>query len=324
MRIMFLPALAVAVTAAGSAFAFEPGNVECIAPAAPGGGWDFTCRQVGKTLSDLGIVPGQVQVTNMAGGGGGVAYAHVVTKREGDANLITAASTATTTRLAQDQYAGLKADQVRWVGSLGADYGVIVVQADSPYEDLNDIMTAAREDPGSVSFGGGSAAGGFDHLKVLQLAKAAGIEDIRTVRYVPFDGGGEAITQVVGGHLTAMTGDLSEVLGFREAGDIKILGVMSDERLPGDLEDISTAAEQGLDVVAPNWRGFYLPGGVDDEAYAWWSDTMGTIYDSDEWQEIMESNGLMPFAKVGEEFQTFVDEQVADIEELSREVGLLQ
>ncbi len=80
--------------------AFETKNPECIAPANPGGGWDFTCRSVGKTLEDLGLTP-SIQVTNLAGGGGGVAFAEVVNKRGDDNNLIVAASSATATRLAQ-------------------------------------------------------------------------------------------------------------------------------------------------------------------------------------------------------------------------------
>lgn len=50
---------------------------ECIAPANPGGGWDFTCRQIGKTMYDIGAVDKPIQVTNMAGGGGGLAFSHV-------------------------------------------------------------------------------------------------------------------------------------------------------------------------------------------------------------------------------------------------------
>ena len=71
-----------------TAYAFEPENTECIAPANPGGGWDFTCRQVGKALQDLKLIPGSMQVTNLAGGGGGVAFAEVVNKRNEDNSLI--------------------------------------------------------------------------------------------------------------------------------------------------------------------------------------------------------------------------------------------
>src|SRR5210317_2331077 len=77
---------------------------ECIAPANPGGGWDFTCRQIGKIMYDIGAVKDPIQVTNMAGAGGGLAYAHVVNERNDDGDLIVAASTATATRLAQNAY----------------------------------------------------------------------------------------------------------------------------------------------------------------------------------------------------------------------------
>ena len=83
---------------------------ECVAPANPGGGWDFTCRQIGKILYDIGQVDKPVQVTNMAGGGGGLAFASVVNERNDDADLIVAASQATATRLAQNAYGGADVD----------------------------------------------------------------------------------------------------------------------------------------------------------------------------------------------------------------------
>ncbi len=322
IAIRALGAFALATGVTFSAQAFEPESVECIAPANPGGGWDFTCRQVGKTLTDLGIVDGNIQVTNMAGAGGGVAYAYVVADRGDDANLLVAASTATATRLAQNLYVGLTSDQVRFVGSLGADYGVIVVSADSPYQNLDDLVNAIIADPGSVAFGGGSAVGGFDHIKVLQVLQAAGFTDITAVPYVALDGGADAILQVTGGHLGAMTGDITETVPFME--DIRILAVLSEERLPGDFADIPTAVEQGYNVVAPNWRGFYIPLDAGDEAFDFWADAMSTVYESDEWKQIMAENGLMPFYKVGPDFQTFVDEQISAIADLSREIGVIE
>ncbi|MFZ2099565.1 MAG: tripartite tricarboxylate transporter substrate binding protein, partial [Oricola sp.] len=82
--------LAAAFTLASSiaAFAFEPGASECIAPAGAGGGWDFSCRQVGKTLYDIKAIGNPMQVTNLAGGGGGVAFAEVTNKRNTDDNLL--------------------------------------------------------------------------------------------------------------------------------------------------------------------------------------------------------------------------------------------
>ena len=296
---------------------------ECIAPANPGGGWDFTCRQIGKILYDIGQVDTPVQVTNMAGGGGGLAYSHVVNERSDDADLIVAASQATTTRLAQNAYAGMTADQVRFVGAIGADPGVIVVAADSPFQTLGDMVDAIKADPGSVAFAGGSAAGGFDHLKVLMVLKTAGFDDITKVKYIGVDGGADAITQTIGGFTQGMTGDMSEIVGFIQSGEVRALAVLTEERVPG-FEDIPTANEQGFDVTAVNWRGLYVPKNISDEDFEAWGAKLQAVADSDEWKEAMAANGLAPFTKVGGDFQSWVDGVIADTVQLSKEIGVIQ
>ncbi|MEQ9041868.1 MAG: tripartite tricarboxylate transporter substrate-binding protein [Silicimonas sp.] len=309
-----------------AAFVLTAGAVsaaECIAPANPGGGWDFTCRQVGKLLYDLGQVDQPVQITNMAGAGGGLAYAHTVAERNDDAELIVAASSATTTRLAQKAFGDATADQVRWVGAIGADPGVIIVAADSPLQNLDDMVNAIKADPGSVAFAGGSAAGGFDHMKPLMVLKSGGFDDITKVKYIGVDGGADAITQTVGGFTQAMTGDMSEIVGFMKSGEVRALAVLTEERVPG-FEDIPTAIEQGYDVVAVNWRGFYVPKGISDEEFATWADKIRTVAESPEWAETMAANGLAAFTKVGPDFQNWVDQVIADTEELSREIGVIQ
>lgn len=316
---------ALLIAASGSAMAFKPsGKVDCIAPSDPGGGWDFTCRSVGKVLQDLELVPRSVQTSNMAGAGGGVAYAHVVSKRSTDDQLIVAASTATTTRLAQKQFQGLDVDMVNWVGTVGADYGVIGVSKNSKYKDLPSLMAALKKNPRSVKFAGGSAKGGWDHLKVLMAAKKAGVKDLRRIPYLYFNNGGEALTQVIGGHVDAFTGDISEAKGFFDSGDLRVLAVFSDKRLPGDLAGIPTAREQGIDVVAPNWRGFYTPKNISDGAKQYWTQAINKVYASDQWKKIMKSNGLIPFHKSGPEFDAFVHQQVKEIADLSKQIGLIR
>ena len=296
---------------------------ECIAPANPGGGWDFTCRQIGKVMYDIKAIDKPMQVTNMAGAGGGLAFNHVVAERNDDAELIVAASSATTTRLAQNAYAGMTADQVRWVGSIGADPGVIVVGAKSPFNSLGDLIDAVKADPGSVAFGGGSAVGGFDHLKALMVLQRAGIDDITKAKYISFNAGSDALTQTIGGFTQAMTGDMSEVVGFLKSGDIRVLAVLTEERVPG-FEDIPTAKEQGIDVIAVNWRGLYIPKGVSDETFALWADRLRQVANSDEWKKIMADNGLAPFTKVGNDFQNYIDAIVAEVREMSQKLGVIQ
>jgi len=296
---------------------------ECIAPASPGGGWDFTCRQIGKIMYEIGAVDKPIQVTNMSGAGGGLAFNYVVAERNTDPELIVAASSATTTRLAQNAYAGRTAGEVRFVGAIGADPGVIVVAADSPYKNLNDLLSAIKADPGSVSFAGGSATGGFDHLKPLMLLQRVGFTDIRKVKYISLDNGGDAITQTIGGFTQAMTGDMSEVVGFLKSGDVRVLAVLTEERIPG-FEDIPTAVEQGIDVVAVNWRGLYIPRGVSDETFKLWAERLRKVAGSAQWKKAMTDNGLAPFTKVGADFQNYVDKLVAEINTMSRDLGVIQ
>ncbi len=295
---------------------------ECIAPANPGGGWDFTCRQIGKIMFDIGAVDKPVQVTNMAGAGGGLAFNHVVAERADDAELIVAASSATATRLAQNAYAGRTADEVRFVGAIGADPGVIVVAADSEFQSLGDLVDAIKADPSAVAFAGGSAVGGFDHLKPLMVLQRAGFTDITKVKYIGVDGGADAITQTVGGFTQAMSGDMSEIVGFLKSGDVRALAVLTEERVPG-FEDIPTAQEQGFDVVAVNWRGLYVPKDVSDDVFNQWADRLQQVADSDAWKETMAANGLAPFTKVGDDFQGFVDGAVAEVRQLSQDIGVL-
>ncbi|MBV7407806.1 tripartite tricarboxylate transporter substrate binding protein [Maritimibacter sp. DP1N21-5] len=316
----FVGASAFTVSAQG----FSPENPECIAPANPGGGWDFTCRQVGKSLQDLGLIDKTMQVVNLAGGGGGVAYAEVVNKRNDSNDLIVAASSATATRLAQGAFPGNTMNQVRWLASVGADYGVVAVAADSDIATLPELLDMIKADPTSVSVAGGSAVGGWDHLKVLIAANAHGIEDVRSVKYIAFDGGGEAVTQLLAGSVQAFTGDISEAKGFVDSGDIKVLAVLAPERLEGEFSEMPTAREQGVDALGANWRGFYAPGGMSDEAYDAWVAKIGELYASPEWKEIMAVNGIAPLDLQGAEFEAFVADSVQQIQDISREIGIIK
>ena len=103
-----------------------------------------------KSYSTSAKLIAPVQVTNLAGAGGGLAFSTVVNERNDDAELIVAASSATTTRLAQNAYGGATADQVRFVGAIGADPGVIVVAADSPFQTLG---RHGRSDQSGSGFG---------------------------------------------------------------------------------------------------------------------------------------------------------------------------
>lgn len=309
---------------AAPALAFTPSATECIAPAAPGGGWDFTCRQIGKTLQDLKIIPGTMQVTNLTGGSGGVAFAEVTSKRDKDDNLIVAASSATAARLATGAFPRANMDQVRWVGSIGADYGVIAVAKNSPIKTLPELLAKIKTDPKSIAIAGGSAVGGWDHLKVLIAAKADGVSNLRAIKYVPFEGGGEAITQLLAGSVQAFSGDASEAKGFVDSGDVRVIAVLSPQRMAPPFDKFPTAKEQGVDAIGANWRGFYAPGHMSDDAYKFWVDAIQKAYVSPEWKTIMKQGGIEPLDLSGEKFQAFVKASIADIRSISKDIGLIK
>lgn len=318
-----LPRTALHLAALGSIMALSPlshaieppeDRLECIAPADPGGGWDFTCRQFAAVLQQLALTDGNMQTINMAGAAGGVAYAHVASKREGNDGLLVAASSSNATRLAQRQYPGLSADNVTWLGTLGAEYAVLSVRADSSYDSLGSVIEALEQDIKAVRFAGGAGPMGWDQLNMLRVLDAGGVGNLRDVTYLDYNNGASAITQVLGGHLDVVVGDISEIMGFVESGDMRVLAILADERLPAPLDDMPTAKEQGVDVIAPNWRGFYAPAGLSEEDRAFWLSTLDQVYASDAWQEIMARNGLTPFHLTGDEFDAFLREQIASLE----------
>lgn len=296
---------------------------ECIAPAAAGGGWDRTCRSVGQTLGRLGLTPGTIRTTNMPGAGGGVAFAHAVAQRDDDPGVIFAASPGTTLLLAQGQWGRLSESDVRWVGAVGAEYGVVAVSADAPWNSLGDLLETWRSDPGSLVVSGGSAAAGQDHMKILLLAHRAGI-DPRAIRYVPFDGGGEAMTALLGGFVQVFSGEVSEILGQVRAGRLRPLAVLAPERLGGLMAEVPTARESGVNVEWVTWRGFFAPGGISDERYREWVELLTTLARTPEWEEARRTNRYEPFFLAGEDFQRFVFQQVEDFRAMSKEIGIIQ
>lgn len=318
-------ALALTGFAPGTAGAqdFQPENPECIAPSNPGGGWDFICRTTAKYLFDLGLIDDTMQVTNMSGGGGGVAFAHVTKERNDDNNLIVAASMSTSARIAQGIYEGATKEDVHWLATFGAEYGAIAVDADSKFETLGDMMDAIKEDPRSVSIAGGSSVGSYDHIKPMLLAKEAGIEDVTKLKYVSFSGGGEAMTGLLSNSVDALSGDFSEMLGFLESGDIRILAILAPERLK-NFPDIPTAREQGYDVVGANWRGLYMPAGASDEAKEFWKNAIQTMTEDEGFQKSLEAAAIEEFNNFGDDMDAFATKMIADVRDLSREIGILK
>ncbi len=322
-KFLLLLAAGMLLAPVSPALAFEPENPECIAPAGPGGGWDFVCRTTAKNLFEQELIDNAMQVSNMSGGGGGVAFAHVTRERNNDNDLIVAASTSTSARLAQGIFKGATADDVHWLATFGAEYGVLAVKKDSKYKNLKDLMDAIVANPRSVGIAGGSSVGGFDHIKPMLVARKAGLKDVRQLKYVAYAGGGEAMTGLLSGAVDVMSGDFSELRGFYESGDIRMIAILAPERLQG-FPDIPTAKEQGYDVVGANWRGFYMPKGASAEAKDFWRNAIQKMTESEAFQKDLEAKAIEPFNNFGADMDKFVKKSITEIADLSREIGIIK
>lgn len=301
----------------------QSGGPECIAPAKPGGGYDLTCRLAAEGLQETGLIDQQMLVRYMPGGIGAVAYNHVIGVRPDDPNLIVAASTGAAVNLALGKFGEYGVDDVRWLGALGVDYGAVVVGADAPWQNLDDLMKDLQSNPGEIVFGAGGTVGSQDWMKAALLAKSAGIKP-QNLRYVAFEGGGPALAALLGDHTDVATTDLAELKGRLKNGQLRVLAVLSEERVGAGFSDIPTAREQGYDVLWPIWRGYYMGPEVSDSAYQAWVEKLEKLADSPEFAELRAARGLFPLARVGESFDTYVKQQVEQFQGLAAEVGLIQ
>ncbi len=322
MKKMTLKTLAAAILLMGASQASAlPDRTECIAPAKPGGGFDLTCKLVQVSLLDTKEIEKPMRVTYMPGGIGAVAYNAIVAQRPGEPGTIVAFSGGSLLNLAQGKFGRYNENDVRWLASVGTDYGMIAVRDDSPYKTLQDLMDAFKKDPNSIVFGAGGSIGSQDWMKTALLAEQVNV-DPRKMRYVAFEGGGEVLTALLGDHIQVMSGDLSEMVPYLGADKARVLAVFSEERLGDELGNIPTAKEQGYDVVWPIIRGFYMGPKVSDADFNEWVETFKKLQQTDEFKKQRELRGLFEYDLTGNELDEYVKKQITMYRERARSFGL--
>ncbi|MDU5713323.1 MAG: tripartite tricarboxylate transporter substrate binding protein [Citrobacter freundii] len=289
-----------------------PSRTECIAPAKPGGGFDLTCKLIQVSMMETGAIEKPMRVTYMPGGVGAVAYNAIVAQRPAEAGTVVAFSGGSLLNLSQGKFGRYGVDDVRWLASVGTDYGMIAVRQDAPWKTLKDLLTAMEKDP---------SIGSQDWMKSALLAQKANV-DPHKMRYVAFEGGGEPVTALMGNHVQVVSGDLSEMVPYLSGDKIRVLAVFSDERLPGQLANVPTAKEQGYDLVWPIIRGFYVGPKVSDAEYQWWVDAFNKLQQTDEFKKQRDLRGLFEFNMSGKQLDDYVKKQVTDYREQAKAFGL--
>jgi putative tricarboxylic transport membrane protein len=284
---------------------YPSGPMTMTAGADPGSGFDITIRSVVEALQKENIVDVPLPVENRPGAIGAVFLATMVERYKGDDDQISVTSLSMmTNELGGKSKYGY--DDVTMIARLMTEYFVVVTRPDSQFKNLNDVMAAIKSDPGRVPVG----AATDDQAPFDLLVSAAG-GDPSTVNYITFEGGGDQSTALLNGDIGVAIAGVSEFISLLKAGDLKALGVLSEEPLPG--LDAPTAREQGLDVTLSNWRGIYGPPEMPEYAVTYWQDALGQMVESPTWKEIAERNQFTTTFMTGDEFQTYLAKTQADL-----------
>jgi putative tricarboxylic transport membrane protein len=296
---------------------------ECIAGARPGGGFDLTCRLVQSALQEGRFIAQPMRISYMPGGVGAIAYNTIVAQRSAEPNTMVAFSGGTLLNIVQGKFGKYTENDVRWLAAVGADYGVVMVGKDSPIKNLKDLVAALQAAPEKVVFGMGGSVGGQDWMKGVLLARAAGVSH-KKIHFVAFDGGGDAIAALQGGHVDVYAGDASEALfQLKTNAQIRVIAVLSGKRLSGTLSKVHTAKEQGFDIEWSSMRGVYMGAKVSDADFKVWTDAFAKMLASREYAKLLEDSGLYPIAMTSAELDGYIRNTMQHYRQLATEFGVM-
>jgi len=298
----------------------EPG--ECVAPSKPGGGFGLTCGLAADAIQ--AVRPGRAPLPTrfLPGGIGAVAFDQVATGRLGGPGTLVAFSSGSLLNIAQGRFGPHPVGAVRFIATLGTDYGVIAVHRDARYQTLVQVIAALQRDSARVVFGAGGTIGSQDWIKAAQLVRAAG-QDHKKMRFVAFEGGGEALKALRGGHLDIFTGDAAEAMQAAAQGlPLRILAVLAPQRLQGQLAGLPTAREQGIDLTWPTVRGLYMAASTPDAAVRAWTNAFEQALAAPGYAALCSRYGLYPFALTGAALDNFVQRSLQDYRRMAQDLGL--
>lgn len=288
-----IPALVLAsmslLLAPGFAFAqWKPDkSIEIIVGTGPGGGQDKTARTVNRLLVDKRLVDAPITVVNKPGGGGALGWTYL-NQHAGDAHYVIVG----TTTLLTSQITGRSAvgfTDITPLAMLLSESVALSVRQESPLLTGKDLVERLKKDASAVSASIGSSVGGPNHIAFALIAKAAG-GDVKKLKTVVFQGGGEAITATLGGHVDLISSAANNVIPFIAAGKMRVLGISAPQRLGGALAGVPTWKEQGIDVHITNWRMLAGPKGLTAAQIAYWDSALAKLVKTDEWKKDLDNN----------------------------------
>ena len=306
----------LALTGRAPAQDFPNHPVHMIVAFAPGGTADFTARIIAETM---GALLGQPVVVENKPGANGAIGAEYVAKADPDGHTIfftTVGAVAINPAFRKDlPYDPLK--DFAPIGKAAVNSTMLVVNAQLPVNSARELATLAKQRPNPITIGI-TGRGAISDLGRLLFEAAAGIK----LEAVPYRGAAPALTDLIGGHLDGLFGDVPTVMAQVRAGKIKALAATSSRR--SDIfPDVPTFVEQGFaGVVADNWAGILAPAGTPAPAIAKLNAALVGALNDPAVRQRLHNAGTAPAPSSPDEFSAYLREELARWSKLIKEKGI--
>jgi putative tricarboxylic transport membrane protein len=304
--------------------AWEPTRpVEFIIPAGTGGGADQMARAIQGIVTKHNLMKQPMVVINKAGGAGGEGFLDVKSSAGNPHKIIITLSNLFTTPLSTG--IPFTWTDITPVSMLALDEFVLWVNADSPYKDAKSYLDALKASKPNEFKMAGTGTKQEDQIITAALEQTTGAK----FTYVPFKGGGDVVTQLVGGHVTSTVNNPIEAVAQWRAGKVRPLCVFDDVRMPyeekvtSDMswKDIPTCKEEGIDTEYLMLRGIFMPSGVDQAAVDFYVDLFKKVAETDEWKSFMAKGAFNTTMLTGDEYKAWVQDAAARHQDLMDKAG---
>ncbi len=282
---LFMPGIARAQNA------FPSRTVRIVVPYAPGGSVDLTGRLIAEQLQPI---IGQSVVVDNRGGAGGNIGASEVARSEKDGHTILLASASI---MAANKFLYRRSMPLDPVKDLAPVTRVttgtvfMTVRADGPYKTFQDVIAAAKKDPGKLTMGS-SGTGTVSHLTLSKVCKVTGTD----ITHVPYRGGAPALQDLLAGNIDMMFDVIPLSMAHVREGRIRVLAAASAERVTysADLKDVPAMNEllPGSGINMQSWYGVNVPAGVPDDRIAILHKAILQVVDTEAFRAKMEPNGF--------------------------------
>jgi putative tricarboxylic transport membrane protein len=270
--------------------AWKPeGNVEFVVGAGAGGENDRIARAIQHVLLKEKLVE-SMTVLNRPGAAQTIAINYLA-QRRGDAHEIGLASGSFINAIARN--GSQLHRQVTPLIKLFDAYQGYFTAVDSSIKDMADVRDRLKSDPSSVSFAFPVGLGTPLHVSVVNVGRAAGAPWQKLVTVV-FSSGSDVAAQVAGHHVDVGLTSIGSPYPMIQAGKLRMLGIAAPERLPGELANVPTVREQGMDVVTANSYTVLLPNDLKPEQIEFWSKALDKVLQAEDFRKDLALNFWVP------------------------------